>query len=211
MDVDTAIASVIDLEDPPVPAPKVTITNKLATGGPSTKLKLKLGGLTNGNKGDAKNLSGTSRSENKITISARPVTPAAAASVSPGPDNPDDFLLQEVIALEHVKSRVGANGNAHQREATPVHTGNKSNGTSTPKPTIKIKRPLPETSHAPSSKQEAAVKPAAVEKHDTPVKESTSTPINEKKCKEILRILRKIPEAVIFLAPVDPVRDGCPT
>ncbi|KAF5392476.1 hypothetical protein D9757_002262 [Collybiopsis confluens] len=36
-------------------------------------------------------------------------------------------------------------------------------------------------------------------------------PINEKKCKDILKALLKIPDSAIFHVPVDPVRDGCPT
>ncbi|KAJ3797877.1 TATA-binding protein associated factor Taf2 [Lentinula aff. detonsa] len=38
-----------------------------------------------------------------------------------------------------------------------------------------------------------------------------ATPINEKRCREILKTLGKIPDSAIFLVPVDPVRDGCPT
>ncbi|EGO05242.1 hypothetical protein SERLA73DRAFT_82815 [Serpula lacrymans var. lacrymans S7.3] len=38
-----------------------------------------------------------------------------------------------------------------------------------------------------------------------------STPINDKKCKEILKTLLKLPECLIFAQPVDPIRDGCPT
>lgn len=37
------------------------------------------------------------------------------------------------------------------------------------------------------------------------------TPINEKKCREILKNLLKIPQAIIFSRPVDPELDGCPT
>jgi transcription initiation factor TFIID subunit 2 len=37
------------------------------------------------------------------------------------------------------------------------------------------------------------------------------TPINEKKCKDILKVLQKLPEAAIFARPVDPIVDGCPT
>ncbi|KAF9075021.1 hypothetical protein BDP27DRAFT_1316349 [Rhodocollybia butyracea] len=36
-------------------------------------------------------------------------------------------------------------------------------------------------------------------------------PINEKRCKDILKALMKTPESTIFHVPVDPVRDGCPT
>lgn len=38
-----------------------------------------------------------------------------------------------------------------------------------------------------------------------------ATPINDKKCKDILKVLSKISESTIFQTPVDPVRDGCPT
>jgi transcription initiation factor TFIID subunit 2 len=38
-----------------------------------------------------------------------------------------------------------------------------------------------------------------------------ATPINEKKCKELLKALLKIPEAGLFSRPVDPIKDGCPT
>jgi transcription initiation factor TFIID subunit 2 len=43
------------------------------------------------------------------------------------------------------------------------------------------------------------------------VAQSLATPINDKRCKEILRTLTKIPEAAIFLRPVDTQLDGCPT
>ncbi|KAJ3895800.1 hypothetical protein GG344DRAFT_72802 [Lentinula edodes] len=38
-----------------------------------------------------------------------------------------------------------------------------------------------------------------------------ATPLNEKKCREILKTLGKIPDSAIFQVPVDPDRDGCPT
>ena len=44
-----------------------------------------------------------------------------------------------------------------------------------------------------------------------PRKQVHGTPINEKKCKDLLKTLLKVPESVIFKEPVDPVRDGCPT
>jgi len=44
-----------------------------------------------------------------------------------------------------------------------------------------------------------------------PRKVVQSTPINEKKCRDLLKTLMKLPEAEIFLRPVDVVLDGCPT
>lgn len=38
-----------------------------------------------------------------------------------------------------------------------------------------------------------------------------SAPLNEKKCRDILRAILKVPESIIFAQPVDPERDGCPT
>jgi transcription initiation factor TFIID subunit 2 len=38
-----------------------------------------------------------------------------------------------------------------------------------------------------------------------------ATPINEKKCKQLLTTLMKLEQSAIFLRPVDPERDGCPT
>lgn len=38
-----------------------------------------------------------------------------------------------------------------------------------------------------------------------------ATPLNDKKCKDLLKSLAKVPEAAIFMHPVDPIRDGCPT
>lgn len=44
-----------------------------------------------------------------------------------------------------------------------------------------------------------------------PPRHETPTPMNEKKCRDILKALTKSPDARIFLRPVDPVQDGCPT
>lgn len=40
---------------------------------------------------------------------------------------------------------------------------------------------------------------------------SKATPINEKKCRDVMKSLNKLPEAAIFSRPVDPIADGCPT
>jgi transcription initiation factor TFIID subunit 2 len=44
-----------------------------------------------------------------------------------------------------------------------------------------------------------------------PKKASTSTQINLKQCKDVMRTIQKLPDALIFARPVDPVADGCPT
>lgn len=50
--------------------------------------------------------------------------------------------------------------------------------------------------------------PARPRKSSTPL---SFIPINEKKCREILKNIVKLPQAIIFARPVDPVLDGCPT
>lgn len=58
----------------------------------------------------------------------------------------------------------------------------------------------------------ATTSPAPVAKaKKQPVRHETPTLINEKKCRDILKILVKSPDARIFLRPVDPIQDGCPT
>ncbi|OBZ68561.1 Transcription initiation factor TFIID subunit 2 [Grifola frondosa] len=69
-----------------------------------------------------------------------------------------------------------------------------------PRPSIKGKEKEFPTPTAPP------VSPAKPKK--TPVQ---ATPINEKKCRDVLKVLTKLPDARIFLRPVDPVLDGCPT
>ena len=91
---------------------------------------------------------------------------------------------------------------------------------SIPKPTVSLKprNERPDTTRPsttvnlplPSVKgKEREVAPAPVPtKLRKPVQVS---PINEKKCKDLLKVLQKLPDAAIFLRPVDSVLDGCPT
>lgn len=39
----------------------------------------------------------------------------------------------------------------------------------------------------------------------------STTALNEKKCRDVLRVISKLTEYPIFAQPVDPIRDGCPT
>ena len=38
-----------------------------------------------------------------------------------------------------------------------------------------------------------------------------SAPVNVKRCKDVMKVLQKIPDSAIFARPVDPIADGCPT
>ncbi|KAL0951837.1 hypothetical protein HGRIS_008498 [Hohenbuehelia grisea] len=77
-----------------------------------------------------------------------------------------------------------------------------------PPPSVKGKErevmpppPPPAAASAPSPS------PAKVKK--APVVQAM--PINEKKCRDVLKTLKKVPDCLIFLNPVNPVLDGCPT
>ena len=67
----------------------------------------------------------------------------------------------------------------------------------------------PGTSLKGKEKEVASTPPAAGS--NKPRKLVQYTPINEKKCKDLLKVLGKVPEAYLFARPVDPVLDGCPT
>ena len=45
----------------------------------------------------------------------------------------------------------------------------------------------------------------------SPTATAAPMPLNEKKCRDVLKALLKMPEAAIFSRPVDAVLDGCPT
>ena len=83
-----------------------------------------------------------------------------------------------------------------------------------PKPKKKGSEPVPTPTPAPEAPRisikgkEREVTSAQPSK---PRATSSTTPLNEKKCRDVLRMISKIPEYSIFSQPVDPVMDGCPT
>ncbi|KAF9486524.1 TATA-binding protein associated factor Taf2 [Pholiota conissans] len=105
-----------------------------------------------------------------------------------------------------------------------------------PKPAIPIKSKKDKPSHTPRPSIEAPVSsfkgkerevhvsppPASISAHiSKPVPAPSiaqvkrrpvqATPLNEKKCRDLLKLLTKLPEAEIFLRPVDTTLDGCPS
>jgi len=86
------------------------------------------------------------------------------------------------------------------------------------RPSTKIKKErLSETlrssnNHSPAPSAKGKEKEIISEnaQSDMPRK-AAGVPINEKKCKDLLKTLLKLPESLIFRQPVDPQRDGCPT
>jgi transcription initiation factor TFIID subunit 2 len=95
-------------------------------------------------------------------------------------------------------------------------------------PMLKIKKDPPATSEQTTSDAVAAKPLKGKDKESnkptpsqTPVKpnkdngkpapDPNAVPINEKKCREVLKVISKLKEYPIFAQPVDPIRDGCPT
>lgn len=95
--------------------------------------------------------------------------------------------------------------------ATPV-----GKSIATPPPPRPAATPAPRPSATPVNKSKPstpASRPAATpaRQSGTPGPSNGATPINKTRCKDVLRNLQKLPDAVIFARPVDPIMDGCPT
>ncbi|KZT72927.1 hypothetical protein DAEQUDRAFT_685309 [Daedalea quercina L-15889] len=106
-----------------------------------------------------------------------------------------------------------------KQNGTPQSNGgavqmNKAKGS---KPQLPPSEPAAEVPRrSPAKGKEKEVKtPVATPRAATPAKQKKAvvqaSPINEKKCREVLKFLIKLPDARIFLKPVDPIMDGCPT
>jgi transcription initiation factor TFIID subunit 2 len=85
------------------------------------------------------------------------------------------------------------------------------------RPTAKVKKEKPSESsrssnvHSPAPSAKGKEKEIAIPDNAKTRKAVPGMPINEKKCKDLLKALIKVPESLIFRQPVDPLRDGCPT
>lgn len=188
------------------------------------KIKLKLGGHKN-------------PAPRVASASPLPSTSLANAGSSKGnskaKETVDDILLQEVIEMEQDRPR---SEKKKEKEKAKIKIKEKEKDRGAPLslaanaqppsaaealPSMKVKKP---TISLPGNASSSAPNIKAKEPERTPtpqVSQSTSANIkrasppsvalNEKKCRDILRVLRKLPEAIIFNGPVDPERDGCPT
>ncbi|KAJ7597342.1 hypothetical protein C8J56DRAFT_316264 [Mycena floridula] len=98
-----------------------------------------------------------------------------------------------------------------ERPSSPVASSSKPPATFIPKLTLSTKprkeRPLQPVPGSFKGKERESVSSSVAPK---PINNRTNV-FSEKKCKEILKNLQKNPDANIFLRPVDPIRDSCPT
>lgn len=88
-------------------------------------------------------------------------------------------------------------------EPSPAKASTKGKEKEKPKEAVPTPTPAATTAPATPAKPSKTKKPSA-----TPAQ---PTPISEKRCREILKTLLRMPEALIFSRPVDPELDGCPT
>lgn len=79
---------------------------------------------------------------------------------------------------------------------------------------LEVSRP-PTTSVSPGislkGKEKEVVATPPIASSNKSRKQVQYTPINEKKCKDLLKVLGRVPESYLFARPVDPMLDGCPT
>lgn len=109
----------------------------------------------------------------------------------PRPTIPPLVSHSSTSSLPKIK-KIGDKSAQSHAQVVPPNKGKERESTSTPGPST------------PSTKPKKAATPSG----STP---PAATPINEKKCKEVLKSLLAVPQSFIFANPVDPIRDGCPT
>lgn len=85
----------------------------------------------------------------------------------------------------------------------------------TPSPAQKSRTSSPvvvrEKASSPIASRSPSVKVSNGSKSTNGIQNVENLPVQTKKCKALLQALKKLPEAAIFLRPVDPVLDGAPT
>lgn len=134
---------------------------------------------------------------------------APAKKERPSPPGPSTIKVQPQAppaasvsksSLPSIKFRKDKSGHAQRpstESAVPSLKGKeKEIHVSPAPPPVSVPTPTPVPSVPPSQPKRKSV---------------PSTPINEKKCKELLKLLMKYPESEIFMRPVDSALDGCPT
>ncbi|KAI0691165.1 hypothetical protein C8T65DRAFT_699820 [Cerioporus squamosus] len=139
--------------------------------------------------------------EDEILVLATPAKKERSTGPTPGPSTVPPAVPSRAATPRHTESPVPAR-----------------NGVTIPKPKDRPSKPSPPVSEHKSAPPRISIKG----KEKEPSRPATPngkpkkalaqpTPLNEKKCREILRTLSKIPECHIFAKPVDPILDGCPT
>lgn len=138
-------------------------------------------------------------------------------------DVEEDILALAVPLKKERPTPPGPSNNVKTHKSSPVSTPKPSEPPAKPKKdrlvdssrsSMSIDQPLPPSLKGKEreiSKPSPASTPVPSAPQNKPRKPTQATPINVKKCKELMKVLYKLPESGIFLRPVDVVLDGCPT
>ncbi|TFK17374.1 TATA-binding protein associated factor Taf2 [Coprinopsis marcescibilis] len=135
--------------------------------------------------------------------------PASSSSKADKPSAPGPSKIH-IPAPTHVSKPVASSSTAPRQPSAPPktkkdkHDQSRSSSSNPLRITVNKGKEKEATPNLPSPVVQPPVK-----NKKTPI--AHATPVNEKKAKELIKILSKLPEAFIFLRPVDPIGDGCPT
>lgn len=130
----------------------------------------------------------------------------------------DDDILGSAAPLKKRPSPLLGSTPGGPSTPSPAPSQPQRNGSAV---TLKLKAPkqtaspppLPRPEQSPPSEQIRNGKGKEPEGRGTSLgpKSKLLVPINAKRCKDVMKVLQKIPDSAIFARPVDPAADGCPT
>jgi len=154
-------------------------------------------------------------SEDDILALATPSKKERPTPPAPGPSTSISIKPRMVIPAT-TKSTPTPEPSKSSRNSESAPPRKPSTSRDIPKISLKGKEKEKESSAPPVPPTKAHRDSSAKPSRDSSLKphreESQSAiPINEKKCRELMKTLQRLPEAAIFARPVDPELDGCPT
>ncbi|KAM6498612.1 hypothetical protein JOM56_006560 [Amanita muscaria] len=154
--------------------------------------------LTNGAPGKRKKSDSTLDEDDILSLA----TPSKKERVSPSGSSGSSKPRLVAVASSSKPSHATQPKLKKDKQTESLGSSSK-NASDVHKPSMKGKEketsvPMPTTA---ASNQHPKSKKAPVQ----------ATPVNDKKCRDLLKVFQKIPEVAIFMKPVDPVKDGCPT
>ena len=175
---------------PPPPPPKPAVKEE-----PKVPVKLKTNGVSHNNKGEKrKKTLDPIFSDDDILASAAPLkkrpspllgsTPGGPSTPSPAPSQPQRNGFGVTLKLKAQKPAASPPISTHHEPSPPSDPIRNGKG-----------------------KESEGRGPSV----DPKSKVSASTPVNVKRCKDVMKALQKIPDSALFARPVDPIADGCPT
>ncbi|KAI0830772.1 hypothetical protein BC628DRAFT_1355553 [Trametes gibbosa] len=100
---------------------------------------------------------------------------------------------------------------APTKNGVSVHKAREKLPKPSPAPEPPVVRPSAKGKEKEKEKEKEALRPVISVNGKAKKAPTHSTLCNEKKCRELLKTLARVPEVAIFMRPVDPIADGCPT